>query len=223
MNNIRSHQEYDILFLHSANPKPKIHQCILIFAYAGLMTLTSFIVMSSLINKHGVIEEKSQTKFTFDIFRHIIEKPPKNIIRKILEEEPPKPLFSPINHLITPNVASIKENSISKPDILHDSFGNMKIDLSAANIRQPLPIQRAKPSYPSAARQAGVIGYVLLEFTINKRGSTEDIKIIEANPAGYFEQSALSAMKRLRYRPIKVDGKAIRLPNMRYQFTFQKY
>jgi len=59
----------------------------------------------------------------------------------------------------------------------------------------------AAPAYPDRARERGTEGWVDLEFTVTNDGSTRDIVVRSAEPAGTFDIAAISAVRRWRYEP----------------------
>ncbi|CAM4281692.1 TonB family protein [Pseudoalteromonas byunsanensis] len=63
------------------------------------------------------------------------------------------------------------------------------------------PIMRIEPVYPSEAANAGQDGYVTLQFTVDGRGHTNNIEILDAQPQGVFEQSAINALRQWQYTP----------------------
>ena len=65
------------------------------------------------------------------------------------------------------------------------------------------------PSYPTRARERGTEGWVDLEFTVAKDGTTRDAMVRAAEPAETFDRAALDAVKRWRYEPRVVNGKVI--------------
>lgn len=85
-------------------------------------------------------------------------------------------------------------------------------DLSAMNLNAPvdgdaLAIVRVLPRYPSRALSRGIEGWVLMEFAINELGQAININIVDAEPAGMFDRSAIAAVKKWKYRPMMADGK----------------
>jgi TonB family protein len=62
------------------------------------------------------------------------------------------------------------------------------------------------PSYPARALERETQGWVDLEFTVAKDGTTRDLIVIEAQPAGVFDRAATDAVKRWRYEPKVVSG-----------------
>jgi TonB family protein len=86
-----------------------------------------------------------------------------------------------------------------------------------------LPANRAQPKYPRGAFDKGIEGSVILEFTVEKDGSVPvgSIKVVGANPAGYFEKVATNAAVQFRYTPMMVKGKATAVSGVRYKFSFE--
>ena len=70
----------------------------------------------------------------------------------------------------------------------------------------PAPIVRILPRYPLKAAQEGVEGQVLLEFTITGNGEVRDVMVLESEPARLFDQEAVTAMEKWRFKPVEVDG-----------------
>ena len=70
-------------------------------------------------------------------------------------------------------------------------------------------------------RAGNIEGYVIVEFTVTESGSTEAIRIIEAEPDKIFNKSAIKATARSRYRPRIVDGKPVEVTGMRKMFSFE--
>ena len=65
------------------------------------------------------------------------------------------------------------------------------------------------PAYPARARERGTEGWVDLEFTVAKDGTTRDAVVRAAEPAGTFDRAALDAVKRWRYEPRVVAGNVV--------------
>ena len=61
------------------------------------------------------------------------------------------------------------------------------------------------PVYPDRARERGTEGWVDLEYTVASDGSTRDIVVRAAEPAGTFDSAAVNAVKRWRYEPLPAD------------------
>lgn len=68
------------------------------------------------------------------------------------------------------------------------------------------------PEYPQAAIAKGVSGTVMLQYTVDVKGETRDIRVVEATPPGVFDQAAIGALKHWRYAPTIVNGTAVEVP-----------
>ncbi len=83
------------------------------------------------------------------------------------------------------------------------------------------PIVRIEPKYPIQAARDGKEGYVILSFTINKIGGVEDVKVLEAKPKRVFDKEAKRALRKWKYKPKVVEGKALRQPGLTVQLDFK--
>jgi protein TonB len=55
------------------------------------------------------------------------------------------------------------------------------------------------PDYPTIARRAGIEGWVDVDFAIAPTGQPVGIEIVDAEPRGVFERSAVEAVRRWRF------------------------
>ena len=83
------------------------------------------------------------------------------------------------------------------------------------------PIVRIDPKYPPQAARDGREGWVRLSFTINEVGGVDDIEVIEAEPKRVFDREARRALRKWKYKPKIVDGKAVKQTNMFVQLDFK--
>ena len=75
-----------------------------------------------------------------------------------------------------------------------------------ANLKR---LRAIPPDYPPAAMAQRIAGSVTLEYSVDTHGEPRDIHVVEATPPGMFDQAAINAVKRWRYAPMVVDGKAV--------------
>lgn len=66
---------------------------------------------------------------------------------------------------------------------------------------RPQPVNEVDLIYPKRAYAMRTRGKVLLTIFISEEGAVDDVKIIEATPAGVFEEAALTATLALRFSP----------------------
>lgn len=71
------------------------------------------------------------------------------------------------------------------------------VHFQATEISSPAltPLRMRKPIYPAGALEKGIEGKVIIEFNLASDGSVQDMRVVNADPAGVFEQAALVAMR----------------------------
>ncbi|WP_416305476.1 energy transducer TonB [Neptunicella sp. SCSIO 80796] len=84
-----------------------------------------------------------------------------------------------------------------------------------------LPIVKVAPVYPRRALQRGIEGYVIVEFTVTKLGTVKDPVVLEAQPEGLFEQAAMDAALKFKYKPRVVNGEETEVGGVQNRITFK--
>ena len=84
-------------------------------------------------------------------------------------------------------------------------------------------LRTSPPDYPPAALADKITGFVTLEFTVSANGEPRDVHVVAAAPPGVFDQAAVSAVRRWRYAPMRVNGAAVEVPvKTRVRFELPK-
>jgi protein TonB len=83
-----------------------------------------------------------------------------------------------------------------------------------------LPLVKVTPHYPERARRNNIEGYVLIEFTVDELGRVVDPMIIEAEPVGVFDRSAMEAVQRFKYRPRVLYGQPMVVTGVKHRLSF---
>jgi TonB family protein len=68
------------------------------------------------------------------------------------------------------------------------------------------------PEYPDRALTDRTSGSVTVQYTVDKQGRTRDVKVVESTPRGVFDDAAISAIQRWRYRPAQYNGQPVEVP-----------
>ncbi|WP_339846735.1 energy transducer TonB [uncultured Halopseudomonas sp.] len=71
------------------------------------------------------------------------------------------------------------------------------------------PLVDIPPNYPRRAVAAGIEGQVTLAFTITADGRVENLRVVDASPAGVFEREARRAVSRWRFKPRRENGRPV--------------
>ncbi len=73
----------------------------------------------------------------------------------------------------------------------------------------PSTLSVFEPRYPFEARQKGIEGWVTLRFVVDSKGRAQEPQVRDSEPEGTFEEAALEAVSRYRFRPAYKGGKAV--------------
>ena len=84
-----------------------------------------------------------------------------------------------------------------------------------------LPIVKVAPVYPSDAILKNTEGDVLIEFVVTEMGTVRDPVILDAEPPGVFDQAAIDAVLKFKYKPKVVDGKPTETAGVRHRIVFE--
>jgi protein TonB len=95
---------------------------------------------------------------------------------------------------------------------------------SAPSDTEAVPVVRVEPIYPHVAAQRNIEGWVLLEFDIGPQGNVMNPKVIESDPPRIFDEAALNAVKKWKYKPQVKNGKPLitRGITVRLKFALEK-
>jgi protein TonB len=75
----------------------------------------------------------------------------------------------------------------------------------------PVPLATFQPQMPRKAARSGIEkGVVLVEFTVNERGTVEDVKVLKENPRKLgLGLAAKKTIAKWTFKPKQVDGLAV--------------
>lgn len=146
------------------------------------------------------------------------EKPkPKEVVRK---REPPKRQTR-----AAPTPLLGLDSSLSGLDFGLPAFDSGELDLGAGLLgdsddvvmtddsvdQAPRPIMQTPMVYPARAKAQGITGYVLLSVLISPTGQVEKVKVLEAQPAGVFDDIAMAGVKLWKFEPATYKGEQVRV------------
>jgi TonB family protein len=92
--------------------------------------------------------------------------------------------------------------------------------VSATKLEQT---HNSPPVYPITARANAQSGWVDLEFLVKADGSVTNVITTGAEPVGVFEEAAVAAVRKWRYKPAERDGHPVdQRARLRMRFTLDK-
>ena len=146
--------------------------------------------------------------------RRIIEKP----VKPEIDETPPPDIPKQEFEKIDDNAA------LNGMGLLGRIETNLDLDIGAglqASDGEYLPIVKVAPQYPRRALTRGIEGYVIIQYTVTKQGTTRDGIVVEAQPEKIFDKAALKSASRYKYKPRVINGRAVEVPGVRTKITFE--
>lgn len=82
---------------------------------------------------------------------------------------------------------------------------------AAGQLDKPLTVlNRIAPIYPARAKSRGIEGSVKVRLLVGTDGKVEEVHILDARPAGFFEASVRQSARRWRFEAGTVNGSAVR-------------
>ncbi|SFC29545.1 energy transducer TonB [Pseudoalteromonas denitrificans] len=189
----------------------------------GAVTFGLFFFMAFLISGGDKRAEDEKEKIIVEIMTN----PPESKVqqrRRVPPPPPPPPKQPPKPQPPQP------ENSNPDAGALSFNMPSINVGGSAGGLNGPgafgrdgdaTPIVRIEPKYPVQAARDGKEGWVQLSFTINEVGGVEDVKVINAEPKRIFDREAKRALRKWKYKPKVVDGKAMKQPGLQVQLDFK--
>ncbi|MCM2680231.1 energy transducer TonB [Echinimonas agarilytica] len=175
-----------------------------------------FIGMQLLIANDGLFKKPDRNNTYLNFVRVDAAKDDVNTKDRRLPDPPPPPETPPDAPDMSQQFANVNANlNMNMPKIgvpMNKGSGPFLGTLQAGNgmagfDTDVIPVVRVPPSYPRGAKAAKLEGYVTMAVTIRPDGSVADVEVLEENPPRLFTKSAISAMKRWKFRPKIVNGK----------------
>ena len=77
-------------------------------------------------------------------------------------------------------------------------------------VTPPQVTKQVKPEYTSGAKEARIVGSVILDITVTSDGTVEDVEVTRSLDRRFgLDEQAVNAAKQWRFRPGTKDGKPV--------------
>ncbi|MBL6986389.1 MAG: energy transducer TonB [Methylobacter sp.] len=154
-----------------------------------------------------------------------VEKPPEKKVEQVQQKPQPRkkpqpkkqpvvqkvPVVMPEIPKLDIPVSAVKSNApvVNVPPRAEKAADTVKRDSSAGVSAGVIPLERVPPKYPRRAASRHIEGWVKVEFTITTDGNVEGAVVVAAQPADVFDDAALKAISRWKFKEKIVDGVAV--------------
>jgi len=124
----------------------------------------------------------------------------------IVEDQPPTPPAESTQVSTQPvPTAQPTNNQASNPsENTSTAEANAKTVVSGI-----VPLERVPPRYPPRAANRHIEGWVKIEFTISTTGTVTDAVVVDAEPADMFNDAALTAIEKWKFKEKLINGVAV--------------
>lgn len=187
---------------------------------AAAVTIALFYFMQALIATGGDMEER------VNVVRIVDATMPEIVMEVVREVERPEEidqLEQPPPDVPDRNINMDGDNSLNISRDVVDV--DLDLNIGAAGLGatdgEMLPLVNIQPTYPTRAAQRGIEGWAQVSFTVTETGGVRDVIVVDAEPAGMFDQASIRAAERFRFQPRVVNGQPVEVPNVQYVFRFQ--
>jgi protein TonB len=119
----------------------------------------------------------------------------------------PVPTFIPAPPVITPAPAAVP-SALSNSRSTAKTTGHRRDD-SKTVVSGVVPLVRVPPKYPARAANRNIEGWVKVEFTIQTDGSVDDAVVVGSEPENIFDDAALTAIGKWKFKEKIVNGVAV--------------
>ena len=184
----------------------------LVFSLVGSLGVFAFIVS---LNNFVVGLDRNNSSQTAVFQVEKIEKP-----KTQAQNVPPKPKKNQTPRLQPPNLSSNLAGlsfGLSQFEIdmtgMNSILGDMQDMIMTSDTVDIPPRAQARPPlhYPAQARSKGITGYVRINLLIGVDGRIEQVKLLESEPQGVFDQVAMHSIKAWKFAPAEYQGKQVRV------------
>lgn len=189
---------------------------------AGTITLGLFFLMQSLIAAGGSALTDPPEGSVLDFVRVKPEEQVEKVDRK--PKKPPKPEAPPPEMAPPQMEAASPDGDGGGMDFAADIGGEVALGGGLAlesGDGEYVPITKVAAVYPRRAMQRGIQGYVIVEFTVGPTGAVREPIVVEANPEGIFEQAAIDAVMKFKYKPRVINGEPTAVAGVQNKITFE--
>ena len=171
-----------------------------------------------MVRTDGIFEKPDSSRTYLNFIRIDPAREVTNTKDRQLPEPPPPPEAPPETPDFSSQMDTVSASlNMNMPSIgvpIGESGGPYLGTLSAGDgmaafDTDVMAVVRVAPTYPRNAKQARIQGSVTMEVLIRPDGTVSNVKVMSSNPPRIFDQAAVMAMERWKFRPKIVDGNAV--------------
>lgn len=90
-----------------------------------------------------------------------------------------------------------------------------------SKLEEAIPVEVWEPRYPRQAAIDGVEGYVVFVFDVSSDGRINNVRKVKSVPEDVFDDAALHALKKWKFKPALDNGVPVMQKDMIYTLEFR--
>jgi protein TonB len=176
-----------------------------------------FFVMFGLVVMNGLesakLNKKGKSSTSFDLSQMQKKKKKKQVVQKRPKRRKPK-------KVAPPSLSSSLTGSsfgLGQFEFLADGANGLLGDPGDVVMTEdtvdevPRASYRPPLKYPDYARKRGIGGYVLLNLLVDKTGAVQDVRLLNSEPVGVFDQVAMESVREWSFDPATYKGSPVKV------------
>ncbi|MGV0036428.1 MAG: energy transducer TonB [Candidatus Azotimanducaceae bacterium WSBS_2022_MAG_OTU7] len=132
-------------------------------------------------------------------------------------QPPPAPGASQLNRTVRVEFTAERPTFGSIAEIIGQT--DLQLELEAPH-SELTPLSIVRPIYPLSAAMKEIEGFVIVKFTVRENGTVSNPIVVDSEPAILFDDAALHAVVRFKFKPREVGGDRVSVENVQLKFAF---
>lgn len=182
---------------------------------AVIIVLALYLIMQYMVGQDANTGKGQEDSAAIDFYKvkpetEVKKNPPPKPPEPTPAEKPPQRPTLDIEQEQNPEDATPPD--VDVPNIDTSPNGTEPFSPSNGNMNQEggvIPIVKIAPQYPRKPLMAKIEGWVKVKFTITTAGTVSNAQVIEAKPKRIFDQAALKAIRKFKFKPKVVNGQRV--------------
>lgn len=182
-----------------------------------ILTILIFYYLPHYLNQRPVQQVLNNPPIKIDMILPIQEKKAVSLTEDVEVSNSSEKVNSPVV-MSLPIMDKVADIALPKPSFVTPSMNNMSLPslgpmlVGIKDVDQPPELLKyIQPTMPISARKYQDGGKVLLRLIVEADGMVSLAQVLEANPENVFDDSAINAALKWRFKPAILSGEAVRV------------
>ncbi|MFH1914321.1 MAG: TonB family protein [Pseudomonadota bacterium] len=180
--------------------------------YVGILLLNEAPLPDGMIVVEGAVRlaqpERDRTEPEMQRRKPDEAKPPEELPKTFTSRSENRPVKPLMNMSVPDFSADLHPGLMGGVALPAGDFGNIGFTMDEVD-DLPQVVRSVSPEYPFVAKRNRVEGEVVVRMLVDSEGRPQKLSIHSSTPAGVFDETALGAAERWRFKPGRYRGNAV--------------